>query len=193
MAKKVEVVVEANERVKQGDILRDVEFIESVSEHEGVVEISKILFPYVIVLSQDCDLEQDLRTQRREADIKTNDKYLLSILVAPIYNYEHVHQGTHLSLLDWTMAPMKKGGTETNYLVSNQRARYHFLSFPKNINIVDSVIDFKHYFSVSVSSLIEHKKSHYVCTVKELFREDISVRFANFLSRIGLPEPREQV
>ena len=46
-------------RVCQGDILRDVEYFEQVTENGGIIEVSKILFPFVLVLTQDCDLEQD--------------------------------------------------------------------------------------------------------------------------------------
>lgn len=43
-------------RIFQGDIYKDVEFIEYAIEKSGVIEISKIVFPFVVVLTQDCDL-----------------------------------------------------------------------------------------------------------------------------------------
>jgi hypothetical protein len=43
-----------------------------------------------------------------------------------------------------------------------------------------------------VTKLQEHKEKHYICTVSELFREKISQRFANYLSRIGLPETKQK-
>ena len=57
----------------------------------------------------------------------------------------------------------------------------------KHINVVPSVIDFKHYFSVNVKYLQKVKRKQFVCMVGDLYREDISQRFASFLSRIGLP------
>ena len=69
-------------RVSQGDIYQNVEFIESVNEENEIVKISKIVFPYVVVLTQDCDLAQDFKF--RSDDSKTGDKLILSVLVAPI-------------------------------------------------------------------------------------------------------------
>ena len=174
-------------RVCQGDIFKDIEFIEYIVEEEGNISISKIIFPLVIVLTQDCDLEQDYR-YRSSKDIKNQDKWLLSVLVAPLYNLEHVFRGEHLSELDMTMQLIDKKSTHARFLVTNQLPRYHFLEFPENIKIVPSVIDFKHYFSANVKYLHSLKKTNFVCSVKSLYREDISQRFSSFLARIGLPE-----
>ena len=43
-------------RISQGDVFRDVECIEYVVEKKGIIEVSKIVFPLIIVLTQDCDL-----------------------------------------------------------------------------------------------------------------------------------------
>lgn len=177
---------EPSERVYQGDVLHDVEYIERAFEHEGILEVWKISFPFVIVLTQDCDLAQD-HTFRIDSK-QTQDKWLISVLVAPLYNVEHVFTGEHLSDIGIKSQPIKKKGTNGRLLRQNQKPRYHFLEFPDDVPIVPSVIDFKHYFSVAVPYLIELRKSNFVCTVSELYREDISQRFAAFLSRIGLPD-----
>lgn len=178
----------ASFRIVQGDIFENVEFIEYAVEKEGIIEVSKILFPLVMVLTQDCDLLQDSKS-RAEADTseKDQDKWLLSVLVAPIYNAEHVYIGDHLSDLNIKMAPVSRNKTPGDYLRQNQRPRYHFLEFSEDTSLVSSVIDFKHYFSVNVRYLSELKKTNYVCTVSNLYREAVSQRFAYFLSRIGLP------
>lgn len=178
--------LEPNERVTQGDVLSDVEYIEYVVEEEGILEISKIVFPFAVVLTQDCDLLQDHAIRSIEG--KTQDKWLISVLVAPLYNAEHVYQGEHLSDIDITSQAIKKSSTRGRLIGQNQIPRYHFLEFPEGVPIVPSVIDFKHYFSAPVLYLREHKKSNFVCTVDELYREDLSLRFAAFLSRIGLPD-----
>lgn len=179
---------EINKRVLQGDILSDVEYIESVTEKEGVIRVSKIVFPLAIVLTQDCDLTWDF--EFRHAKKNNQDKYLFSAIVAPLYNYEHFVDGEHLSELGQKMATIsrKKEKTENKNLRYNETPRYHYLEFDESIPIVNSVIDFKHYFSVSIQHLESHKENHFICTVSELFRERVSQRFANYLSRIGLPE-----
>jgi hypothetical protein len=187
----ISVKTERSNRVAQGDIYRDVEWIEHTMENEGVLEISKIRFPLVIVLTQDCDLAQDSKFRWEEPRKDNHDKFVLSVLVGPIYNAEHVFQGTHLSELNLTMGQIKKEKTQGNYLITNQNPRYHYLEFPENVSLVPGVIDFKHYFSVDVEYLKKLKEQYFVCAVSELFREDISQRFASFLSRIGLPEMKK--
>ena len=97
-------------RICQGDIYKNVEFIEYILETKGTVEISKILFPLVIVLTQDCDLAQDFKFRYGKPKQKNQDKYLLSVLVAPLYNIEHVYQGDHLSEINITMDKISKKG-----------------------------------------------------------------------------------
>jgi len=161
---------------RQGDIYSDVEHVYSVRQAEGYVEIKKILFPLAIVLSQQCDLD--------------NSEFLVSVLVAPLYNLQHVLAGVQLEDLKLPKAqPISLDKTPGKYLVSNQRPRYHYLMFPKEVHVVPSVIDFRHFFTVSREYLDDIRPTKFVCQVSTLYREDISQRFAAFLSRIGLPDP----
>ncbi|MEN6294209.1 MAG: hypothetical protein ABFD07_19630 [Methanobacterium sp.] len=181
----IKIEVNNQDRVSQGDIYRNVEYIESIDEIEGVIEISKIVFPYVIVLTQDCDLAQDFTFRNESKD--TQDKLMLSVLVAPLYNVEHVYAGEHLKKIGQKMEPINKKKTPGDNLRKNNNPRYHYLEFPDNVQLVPSVIDFKHYFSVNVKYLYKAKDRNFICKISELYREDISQRFASFLSRIGLP------
>lgn len=177
-------------RIIQGDIISNVEYIESVKNIDGVLEISKIIFPMVLVLTQDCDLTWDY-DNRQDLTKSNQDKYLFSVIVVPIYNYEHFIRGEHLSDLNQHMGTINSNPnkTENKNLKKNETPRYHYMEFTKDVPIVPSVIDFKHYFTVNIIELTEHKKNHYVCTLADLFRERVSQRFSNYLSRIGLPEP----
>jgi hypothetical protein len=172
-------------RVSQGDIFRDVECIESVSEKAGIIEVSKIVFPLVVVLTQECDLEQDARN--REA--RTNqDKVLFAVLVSPLYNADQVFLGKHLTELGMEMSPINAKKSPGEMLMKNERPRYHYIDFPDEVPIVASIVDFKHYFSISGSYLERIRRKNFVCRLSELFREDLSQRFAAYLARIGLPE-----
>lgn len=177
-----------SERVCQGDIIANVEFIEYAIEEEGQIEISKIVFPYVYVLTQDCDLEQE-HSNRIKVNKQNNDKHLISVIVAPLYNLEQVYDGNHLEDIGLKMQTIsrKADKTDNKILKQNNNPRYHFLEFPSDIDITDSVIDFKHYFTVNNNILLKKKKENFVCKVCELYRENISHRFSFFLSRIGLP------
>lgn len=176
-----------SDRLTQGDILRDVEHVEYVAIEDSVVTLSKIVFPLSIVLTQDCDLQQDHSFRSPEANKPNQDKYLMSVLLAPLYNAEHVFTGSHLSDLGLIMSPIQKNRTPGANLMNNETPRYHYLDFPADTPIAPSVIDFKHYFSCNVEYLKIHKKEHFVCQLDELFRESVSLRYSNFLSRIGLP------
>ena len=108
-------------RISQGDIYQDVEFIEYAIQRKGIIDISKIIFPYVIVLTQDCDLNQDYgdrlensNTTKEKKEI-SQDKILISAIVAPLYNYEHFIKGDHLSNLNMKMQNIKsKSSTEVD-------------------------------------------------------------------------------
>lgn len=175
-------------RVCQGDIFRDVPFIEWAAEKSGVIEISEIIFPLCVVLTQDCDLNQDYRVRWARKSTRDEDKKLFSVIVAPLYNIEHFYKGEHLSALNMKMAEINKKRTPGTNLRNNESPRYHYLDFPDEIRIVNSVVDFKHYFTVNVEFLKKHMRSKFVCRLAPLFREDLSNRFAAFLSRIGLPD-----
>lgn len=174
-------------RVVQGDIIKDVEYIEYATEKDGDIAISKIVFPLVVVLTQDCDLAQDYKFRWSKARIIDQDKYLMSALVAPLYNEEHIYTGEHLSFLDMKMSAISKKKSPGKSLRNNETPRYHYLEFDTSIPMVNSVIDFKHYFSVNIRYLKSHKKDNFVGQIKELYRENMSQRFSSYLSRIGLP------
>lgn len=174
-------------RVSQGDVLKNIEHIENVVINDKEVEITKVAFPLVIVLTQDCDLEQDYRFRSNQDGQSTQDKYLLSVLVAPIYNADQVFSGSHLSEIGLTMNPINKSRTPGKNLIQNETPRYHYLQFPDEVEAVPSVIDFKHYFSLNVEYLRAVKETNFLCQLSALYREDVSQRFSAFLSRIGLP------
>ena len=169
----------------QGDVFREIEYYEKISENNGCLELQKIIFPYVVVLTQDCDLAQDYSSRNAQ---RKDSKLLFSVLIAPMYNAEHVFAGEHLSELDITASLIKKKKTEGEKLMKNELPRYHYIEFPEETQIIPSIIDFKHYFSVPVNYLLSEKEHRFVCKVASLYREDISHRFSFFLSRIGLPE-----
>jgi hypothetical protein len=177
--------------IRQGDIYRNIECLEYIREEKGILEISKISYPYVMVLSQACDLRYDYQN-RKDIEInpgKTQDKHLISALVVPLFNAGQFIRGEHLSELKLRMrSDMGWDSTEGKKVMNNQLPRFHYLKFPNEVNIVDSVLDFKHFFTISIEVLYRVRRKNFVCTVSPLFREEISDRFAFYVARIGLPE-----
>ncbi|WP_292474386.1 hypothetical protein [Methanosphaera sp.] len=55
------------------------------------------------------------------------------------------------------------------------------------MNISPIVFDFKRYYTVSTSYIYSVFSDYYLISLNELYRENLSSRFANYLSRMGLP------
>lgn len=181
-----------DEQIHQGDIFSDVECIERAEERNGEILISKISYPYVIVLSQECDLRADFEvrsTERDEDQMLYADKLLANVLVVPLYNFTHFQAGDHLENLGYKMSKYftTKSRNILDPLEHNEVPRYHYFSFSKDAAIVDCVADFKHFFTVSLAYLYQIKGTHRQVSIDIPFRERISQRLANYISRIGLP------
>ncbi len=116
---KIKVKKNRLSRISQGDVFRDVECIEYFQEKKGVMEISKILFPLVVILTQDCDLEQNAKYLNKKQCPSNQDKKLFSVLVVPLYNSEHVFSGEHLGDLGHKMSSINKKRTEGISLMQN--------------------------------------------------------------------------
>ena len=173
-------------RVNQGDIFKNISFIEKYTEIAGEFEIKILDFPYVYILTQDCDLEQN-KNERNKIDqnlCSKRDKYLISVLAAPIYNAQHVFEGNHLSNIE--IDSEKCNSDRKKKIKKNQEQRYHYIEFASDIELSSSIIDFKHYFSITLESLEENMNKR-ICQIEPLYRESISQRFSYYLSRIGLP------
>jgi len=173
-------------QIHQGDIFKSVRYYECFAEIEGKFELSLLEFPYSIVLTQECDLSNNLYERNKNGNnSKKQDKYLVSLLCAPLYNAEHLFSGKHLEHLD--IETDYKNRDQKNYIKTNRDPRYHYIEFDSE-ELVPMIIDFKHYFTVTLNYL-ENNVSDRVCSLKPIFRELVTQRFSNFLSRIGLPEP----
>jgi hypothetical protein len=174
-------------RVRQGDIFPKVRFIESYKEAEGQFELTMYEFPHVVILTQDCDLEQSTAAREKnliEDRLTVNDKHLISVIAAPVYNSELLFSGKHLN--DIGIKTQSINSKLKGPIQINQNPRYHYLEFPEEVPIPNSVIDFKHYFSVSLH-ILEDRISDRICGIDPLYRELVSQRFAGYLARIGLP------
>lgn len=182
--------------IRQGDILRDVEHVEDAfldSERPGYLRVESLFFPYIVVLSQDCDLKWDVEA-RNEKKWKP-DKQIESILVCPAYNRELFARGEPLKGLPrgkmriWD-AKKKSGDLTTDWktLIQNKNPRYHHLEGDSALLLPDLIVDFKHFYTIPRSRLYRLHSKCFAGAIRELYREHLSRRFANFLSRIGLPE-----
>lgn len=167
-------------RICQGDILRDVSVV--VWNYEK--KIDEVDLPYVIVMTQDCDLERDFYN-RSQINPTTQDKFLQNILVCPAYDATKFRHGQHLESFELTM---EKWNSDNYKRIKDQNnARFHFLESYLEFQVPELVVDFKHYYTIPRETLTKMYADHYLVTINQLFRECLSQRFAHYLSRIGLP------
>ncbi len=178
--------IHPGERVCQGDIFRNVDF-EVVTE-EKVIENG---YPYVVVISQDCDLQFGVTKEDNSelnGELRLSHQFLPNILFLPAFLAEHVRSGEHLEDL-YGIKQEHINSTDWKLIKQNRNERYHYLPSYLDFQIPELAIDFKHYFSLPTeSSIVRQLNNSYLATVNELFREDLSRRFSNYLSRIPLPE-----
>lgn len=173
-----------SERIKQGDVLENVEhFIYSHKEKA----VLKFVYPYTVVITQDCDLEQDFKA--RNETLK-QDKFLESTLLIPAFLSEDLKMGTHLTMLNlerenWSNFSSKSD--KWSNIIGNENKRFHCLKQDDDLKIPELIMDFKFFFTLPHSQLNSIYKDNYLASIKTLYREDLSSRFAHYLSRIGLP------
>ena len=169
-----------NSRYYQGDILKDLSFVVGDSGAETVLD--KIDLKYAVILSQDCDIEHDHNSRKNKSG---HDKYIRSVLICPAFDIEEFAGGTHFD--GWQMDTFNS--KKIDKLKNNDEyKRYHYLPAERNYFIPELVLDFKHFFTLPRDYLYRKKKQVYLASLSEIFREELSQRFSNYLSRIGLPE-----
>jgi len=160
------------------------------SETAQQIAIVTRSLPYAVVLSQECDLHQDQQNRTSQKQI-TQDKYLHSVLLGPAWQAENFKSGEHLKELKVACQPWS--GSRWDSLKQNNNDRYHFLPAAGPLQVPDMVIDFKHFLTAPRVTLVSLKPNAYIASLGQLFRENLSQRFANFLARIALPDARDEV
>jgi hypothetical protein len=180
-------------QLRQAEILSNVFqykiAVESLGDPDGV-EIEPVIHEFAIILSQDCDLEQDfksreaIRASGASLD-RLDDKLLPSVLMCEV--------ATERAIDD---AIRSQGNTIRQRFRKNQEERYQFLhAVAKSDDAAgDGLeamgIDFKRYFSVPTAELYAQLKSgcNRRCRLAPQYLEHLSKRFTNHLSRVGLPK-----
>jgi len=178
-------VTKDSSRILQGDIFESVEINISEALEAGGFSVLTMTFPYAVVLSQDCDLEWDF--QNRSPASANHDKRLQSILVCPAFPSDQLKNGNHMQELGLQMQYWSSD--QWKYIKQNMNPRFHFLrKSDSGEPFNDLALDFKQYYTLTREEFYQKNMPHYITSLKELYRENLSQRFAFYLSRIGLPE-----
>ena len=185
----------------QGSLYRDIYF--AVPPEEGPEDggLDTALYPYAVVLSQQCDLERDASAREMDEDelqpddiLKRADGMLPSVLLCPAYPSQAFRAGTHLSESLGIKVP-DKNSDAFSLIRQNRDPRYHYLCSWPALQVQETVVDFKHFFTLPTETLVAAygDRSHYIAQLTCPYREDISHRFTAFLARIGLPETHKRL
>ena len=172
----------APERISQGDIFSDIEIIEKIEVIGNKLIINKISFPYVVCLNQECDLENDYNSVLKN---ENKDCQLMHLAIAPAFNFEQFLTGKHWGDIYNPNEGIKRSKSNGKAIIDNQNPRYHYLKFLED-DKPELIVDFKHFFTVNRNFLYE-QLSKRLYSLDDLFRESLSQRFCNYVSRIGLP------
>jgi hypothetical protein len=156
----------------------------SVGSDEPVIDFE--LHPLAIVVTQDCDLEQDFkaRISPKNDSLSPNNKLIPNILFCQIISAEELKQSNSLNSKLWERVKI------------NKDERYHF--FQKVIADDDAIgeglselgLDFKRYFTLpteEVYARIEFDAKRRCCLLSP-YLEHFSTRFAYYQFRVALPQ-----
>lgn len=143
------------------------------------------LHEFAIVLTQDCDLEQDFNV-RSVGNL--SDKLLPNVLFCNLAKAED---------LRGTPATTGINSDMWKRISQNKDERYHFLQAvdgscdAQQIGLPELGLDFKRYFTLPTDEIyhrIESGEAKRRCVLASPYLEHLSSRFAHFLCRVALPE-----
>lgn len=176
----------AGQCIRQGDVLSwfshytvtPKELIENcLKDRVDIME-----YPYLVVISQDCDLVQC----ENISESKYRNAFLPNVLFLPAFPENYVKDGEAYKGL-YNVIQKGKNSEGIKKIKSGQDNRYYYLHENMTVKISASIIDFKHYLTIPYEIVKLHYAKTYRATINSVFREDLSRRFATYLSRIGLP------
>lgn len=147
------------------------------------VPIDKVLHPYVMVASQDCDLDLDFKA--RQGTVKP-DKKIPNVLFCEVESAEKLKGDLQRADL-WERIKI------------NKDERYHFLqrAAPTQDALGEGLpelgIDFKRYFTIPMEELYLQLRSHAKrrCRLLSPYLEHLATRFCYYQCRVALPAEHE--
>jgi hypothetical protein len=181
--------------LRQGEILSNLKQfklnIESLRSGKYLAE--PITHPFAIVITQDCDCEQDFKPRK---DGVISNATIPSILLCEVVAAEDLRNR------DKGSQKVEINSTVWGQVKINKNERYHFLeSVPKQFDafsegLPELTLDFKRYFTIPTEELyyrIEIKEAKRRSRLVSPYLEHLMSRFNYFQSRIALPEAHTSI
>src|SRR3989442_2935496 len=169
------------ETLRQGDILAGVRAFYLDSVAEGTARGELRTFSFSVIVTQDCDLEQDYAARYPvEQPSATPDKLLFGILLCGVYHDALVRAGRHRP------AAQQFARKEWGFLEANRDPRFQHLG-PVCAVGRPLVADFKDSFMVQSNYLYDEIRLGTVRRVTAMdspYKEHLLQRFASYMMRV---------
>lgn len=182
-----------NTSLRQGEILTDVvqynpatgELLREAEE----LPYKRIIHPYAIVVTQDCDLDWDYRA--RQSDNAQLPKLLNSIILCEISTAREVRDIADKNVMN---------SKEWNLVASQRHERFYFfekvpLEFElEQIGLPELTADFKKVFGIDAATLYQQLELGIAkrrAVLASPYLEHFSRRFYSWHSRVALPSQYE--
>jgi hypothetical protein len=199
--------IAAGERLRQGEILVGLVRVRQSLGSIGLndVGVDEITHPYLIVITQDCELAQDATARNLEADATRNPALLNDPEFkkrfdnAPRLKIENVMLCEAMSTSDMK-ANVPPGKDIWKRIVQNKDERYHCLELvpPEQDSTAQGIpsigCDFKRFITIPVDEVYRRLELNPGIRRARLispYGEHLLHRFSCFQSRIPLPENHE--
>lgn len=181
----------SSNRICQGDVFKNVKYNYIDADNDSSVDVVEYEFPLAVIISQACDviaMDEIISVGGGKPA-----KFMPSILMCPIYDKSIVKSGDYLSdvFCELNLALNKENVYHSDdYKIAERDWHYRFHALELTLNgksvLSNAIIDFKHYFSVPLSYLMKCKTNR-VYHLDDLFSEQLTLKFATYLSRVAIP------
>ena len=171
--------------LRQGEIISNLFELKLVIPQRKTIDVNNekfvpVVHPYVIVVSQDCDLEWDYKARFEGASVH---KLITHILCCSLFSRYEITDET------------KQKSRRFDVVKQNQDERYHYLSeapvHDTESNLPELIADFKTTFSLPtefVYWLISTGQAFRKGALFSPYLEDFMHRLYSFLGRVATPE-----
>jgi len=147
-------------------------------------EIEIITHPYALIVSQDCDLEQDFAVRSSITANTQTDKLLPNVMFCEVSTAESIYELTR-----------PKGRDIWKRIWQNNDQRYHFLQKvqpyedAQGMGLPELGIDFKRHFTLPTDEVYARLNlgTKRRCQLISPYLEHLASRFFHYLSRVALP------
>lgn len=148
------------------------------------LEVEFIRHPYALIISQDCDLDQDFAARFPTVGEPELDKFLPNVLFCEASTAEAIYGLTR-----------PKGRDIWKRILQNNDQRYHFLQRVQSsedalaLGLPELCIDFKRHFSIPTDEVYARLRlgTKRRSQLLSPYLEHFASRFSHFLSRVALP------